>query len=109
MDIKYITTHEGKLYLNIIRDVYSQAIIAYKISDKMDYQTLVKPCLDSALKLFKFNVNNLILHTDNGIQYRCYQFYQFTKFYNIKTSKSKPGVSTDNGFAENFFSHLSAE
>lgn len=34
MDIKYIATYQGKLYLNIIRDVYSQAIIAAKISDK---------------------------------------------------------------------------
>lgn len=101
MDIKYIKTLQGNIYLNIIRDVHSQAILSYKINTRMDYTSLVKPCLEDAIAIFSKNVAGLILHTDNGIQYRCRDFYQFAQLYKIRISKSKPGVSTDNGMAEN--------
>lgn len=52
MDIKYIKTREGNLYLNIIRDVHSQSIIGYAMSKEQKFETLVKPSLKKTLKLF---------------------------------------------------------
>lgn len=108
MDIKYIQTLQGTIFLNIVRDFHSLAILGYEISDNLSFDNLVKPALEAALKIVNFS-KNIILHTDNGTQYKSEKFYNFCSQYNLKTSKSKPGVSTDNALAENFFSHLSAE
>jgi hypothetical protein len=38
MDIKYINTYEGFVYINIVRDFYTQATLGYRISDKVGYE-----------------------------------------------------------------------
>lgn len=71
MDIKYIHTKEGYLYINAIRDFYSQAIIGFWMLNEMSYEKLVLPSLNMAVDLYKkldISMENLIVHTDNGKQ-----------------------------------------
>ncbi len=55
-DISYIPTQQGNCYLSIIRDLYDESIVAYKLSKDMT----VKLILDT-IKLEKKNEISLLL------------------------------------------------
>lgn len=66
-DISYIKTAQGFLYLSIIRDLYDNSIVAYK----MDKEQSVKLVLDTikASKRKEKITEELQLHSDQGFQY----------------------------------------
>lgn len=112
MDIKYIQTEEGTLYINAIRDFYSQAIIGYHLLSTMTYEDLVKPSIEMAVKHYKklgISYQQLIIHTDNGKQYYARSFIDYAKNSNILLSKKQPNKFGGNALSENWFYHLSVE
>jgi hypothetical protein len=68
MDIKYINTYEGFVYVNIVRNFCTQAILVlYQWQN--GYEDIVLPSLNMALcraQKLEMALNNLIIHTDNG-------------------------------------------
>lgn len=104
MDIKYIQTEEGTLYINAIRDFYSQAIIGYHLLSTMTYEDLVKPSIEMAVKHYKklgISYQQLIIHTDNGKQYYARSFIDYAKNSNILLSKKQPNKFGGNALSEN--------
>ena len=55
------------------------------------------------------NNTNLILHTDQGLQYRMKRYQYLLKQHNIKQSMSRKGNFLDNSCTENFFGILKNE
>jgi putative transposase len=53
--------------------------------------------------------NNLIHHSDQGIQYTCKEYINILKAYHIKISMSAKGNPYDNAFVESFFKTLKQE
>jgi transposase InsO family protein len=106
-DISYIPTRQGNCYLSVIRDLYDESIVAYKLSKDMT----VKLVLDT-IKLAKKKekvTDSLQLHSDQGSQYVSHEYYLLTKSYGITPSMSRRGNPYDNALAENFFSILKTE
>ena len=106
-DISYIKTAQGFLYLSIIRDLYDNSIVAYK----MDKEQSIKLVLDTIKKAMRKEkvTAELQLHSDQGAQYVSHEYFTLTQFYGITPSMSRRGNPYDNALAENFFSILKTE
>lgn len=106
-DISYIKTHQGTLYLSVIRDLYDNSIVAYKTGTEQNIN-LVLSTIREAKKREKVTTE-LQLHSDQGFQYTSHAYFKLTKSYNITPSMSRKGNPYDNALAENFFSILKTE
>lgn len=104
-DISYIKTAQGFLYLSIIRDLYDNSIIAYKMSTSPNIN-LVLETIRAAKSLVAVP---LTLHSDQGFQYTSHEYNKLTESFGITQSMSRRGNPYDNALAENFFSILKTE
>jgi len=108
-DISYIHTNEGVLYLSMIRDLYDNSIVAYKVASRQTVG-LVLDTIRLAMKNEKKRVAaELQLHSDQGFQYTTHAYFKLTQSYGITPSMSRKGNPYDNVMAENFFSILKTE
>lgn len=77
-DITYIKTDEGHAYLSLVTDPYSKKIMGYALEDNMKVE-MVKKALKMAFMNRQFNTENIIHHSDRGIQYCCPDYTDFAK------------------------------
>lgn len=106
-DITYIHTDEGWMYLAVVLDVYSRAVIGWSINKRMK-KKLVCDALMMALFKRKFP-KNVIVHSDRGSQYCSNQYRKIIKNYKLIGSMSRKGNCWDNAIAESFFHTLKVE
>jgi putative transposase len=74
MDITYIPTDEGWLYLALVEDLYSRKIVGWSMSERIDSE-LVVAALDMAVQQERPGVG-LLAHSDRGVQYASDRFQQ---------------------------------
>jgi transposase InsO family protein len=99
-DITYLETKEnGFVYLFLITDAYSRKIIGWHLSETMDAENALK-ALYMALKILPAEGNNLIHHSDRGVQYCCHKYVNLLKKANIKISMTANGDPLENAIAE---------
>jgi Transposase and inactivated derivatives len=96
-----------KLYLAPIIDLYNREIISYSISYRPTFQQITD-MLESAFKKIPDNTG-LILHSDQGWQYRMKEFNFLLQKKGIRQSMSRKGNCLDNAVIENFFGLLKSE
>lgn len=106
-DITYIWTQEGWLYLAVIMDLYSRAIIGWKISRRMT-QELVCDAFTMALWRRQFPTG-VIMHSDRGSQYASDKYRRLLRKHKHVQSMSKRGDCYDNAAMESFFHSLKVE
>lgn len=106
-DITYIKTDQGWLYLAIVMDLYSRAIVGWSMKKHMTAD-LVKAALAMALKN-RVVFNPLILHSDRGSQYCESDYQKMMRSNKIKCSMSGTGNCYDNAVTESFFHSLKTE
>ncbi|WP_100925523.1 IS3 family transposase [Tenacibaculum sp. SZ-18] len=97
-DITYIRTVKGFCYLALITDLYSRKIIGYDLSDSLELSGCVR-ALKKALYQAK-NTDELIHHSDRGIQYCSNLYTQILKGKNIKISMTEDNHCYENAVAE---------
>jgi len=99
-DIIYIRILNGFVYLAAIIDIYSRKIVGYAIG-----KTLSPKLAIAALKMAiaTRNTDNLIHHSDQGIQYTCKDYIKILKDNGIRISMTRKGNPYDNAFAESLF------
>jgi transposase InsO family protein len=103
-DITEHWTGEGKLYLCAIKDVYSNRIVGYSISDRMKSRLAVD-ALNCAVAR-RGSVAGCILHTDRGSQFRPRKFVRALHHHDMVGSMGKVGAAGDNAAMESFFALL---
>jgi len=105
-DITYIRILNGFVYLAAILDIYSRKIVGYAIG-----KTLCSKLMITALKMAigSRNIDKLIHHSDQGIQYTCKDYIKILKDNGIRISMSAKGNPYDNVFVESFFKTLKQE
>ncbi len=106
-DITYMHTNEGWLYLAVVIDVYSRAVIGRSMNRRMT-QDLVCNALNMALWRRKFSAD-IIVHSDRGSQYCSKKYQAMLKNYHLICSMSRKGDCWDNAIAETFFHTLKVE
>ena len=106
-DITFIPTREGWLYLAVIIDLYSRAVIGWAMHKRMK-TTLVTDALKMALMRRKVR-SPLLLHSDQGSQYASAEYRAALAANGIECSMSRKGNCWDNAVAESFFHTLKTE
>lgn len=106
-DVTYVATDEGWLYLAVIIDLHSRAVIGWSMSKSMK-KDLVCNALLMALFKRKFP-KNVIMHTDRGSQYCSNKYRAIIKNNKLTGSMSRKGNCWDNSIAESFFHTLKTE
>ena len=108
-DISYIYTKEGWLYLAVIIDLYSRAVVGWAMDARMTTD-LIESALQMAIWRRKPpRDNSLIFHSDRGSQYASNQFQKLLKDHKIICSMSRKGNCWDNAVAESFFGTIKTE
>jgi transposase InsO family protein len=106
-DITYLPTREGWLYLAVLIDLFSRAVVGWSMSERID-QKLTMDALASAIT--KRNPPpGLVVHSDRGTQYAAAAYRQQLDRYKLVASMSRKGDCWDNAVAESFFATLKTE
>ena len=106
-DITYIPTREGWLYLAVVIDLFSRAILGWKIADSL-HSDVVTGALHDALRTGHIAAG-AIFHSDRGCQYTASSTRELLHKYELLQSMSAAGYCYDNAFAESAFASLKAE
>ncbi|BDQ97350.1 IS3 family transposase OrfB [Escherichia coli] len=106
-DITYLRTDEGWLYLAVVIDLWSRAVIGWSMSPRMTAQ-LACDALQMALWRRK-RPRNVIVHTDRGGQYCSADYQAQLKRHNLRGSMSAKGCCYDNAPMESFWGTLKNE
>jgi len=106
-DITYIRILTGFVYLAAIIDAFSRKIVGYALGKGPGQRKLPPEALKMAVG--ERNTDNLIHHSDNGIQYCSYDYVDILNANDILISMSAKGSPYDNAFIESFFKTLKAE
>jgi putative transposase len=107
-DITYIRTTAGWRYLAVWIDLYSRRVIGWAMGATME-ATLVLEALNRALGHRQIEPDQLMIHTDQGSQYRATAYRQLLESCKITCSMSAKGCCWDNAVVESFFSTLKHE
>lgn len=105
-DITYIGLRSGFAYLAAIIDAFSRKIVGYCLARTLAAEIALE-ALRMAIK--GRNTDDLIHHSDKGIQYCCSEYINLLKEHNIKISMSAKGMPVENAFSESFFGSLKVE
>ncbi len=105
--ITYLRTDEGWLYLAVVIDLCSRAVIGWSMSPRMTAQ-LACDALQMALWRRK-RPRNVIVHSDRGSQYCSADYQALLKRHNLRGSMSAKGCCYDNACVESFFHSLKVE
>jgi putative transposase len=107
VDISYIWTNEGWLYLAIVVDLYSRRIVGWAVSDRMKKDLALK-ALRRAIALRNPSAG-LIHHSDRGSQYCSDDYRRELRKYGFIASMSGKGNCYDNAMVETVFKTIKAE
>lgn len=106
-DFTYIWTAEGWLDAAAVRDLYSQRIERWSMSDTMKAKMVSDALLMALWRRGK--PGSLMHHSDQGSQYTSDNFQQLLKAQGITSSMSRRCESWDNAAMESFFSSMKTE
>jgi transposase InsO family protein len=107
-DITYIRTTAGWRYLAVWIDLFSRRVVGWTLDQRMD-AALVVEALNRALGHRQLEAEQLLLHTDQGSQYRATDYRELLRKREIVRSMSAKGCCWDNAVVESFFSTLKLE
>jgi putative transposase len=106
-DITYIPTREGWLYLAVILDLYSRAIVGWAMSDRQTGD-LTQAALRMALRQRRPG-GGLLHHSDQGGQYTDRAYQEVLSSHGIGASMNGVRSWYDNAPMESFFATLKTE
>jgi putative transposase len=107
-DITYIQLPREFIYLAAVLDAYSRRCIGWALARYIDAR-LPLAALKMALQTRRFPPGQLTHHSDQGVQYACYDYLQVLQQHQIIISMSRPGTPYDNAKAERFMRTLKYE
>lgn len=107
VDITYIPTRQGWLYLAAVLDMHTRRLIGWAMGDRPD-QALASSALEMALAHRKPK-KGVIHHSDQGVQYTSKAYQQQLLNAGLIASMSRKGMPYDNAVMESFFSSLKQE
>jgi len=107
-DITYIKTKQGWSYLASVLDLSSKQIVGWSLSKNPNAE-LSKNALINAITRHNPDTNELMFHSDQGVQYSARTFTNYCDKLGITTSMSRRGNCWDNAVMERFFRSLKTE
>lgn len=108
-DITYIRVSQSWMYLTIVMDLADRMMVGWNLSDNMTaHDTTIAVFSKAARKRGLQLQNQIMFHSDSGVQYACAEFTLLLKEFNCTQSMSRKGNCWDNAVAESFFKQSNA-
>ncbi len=106
-DITYVRVSSAFYAICVVIDLFSRKVLAYRIASSNDIE-LVISTFDAAF-FSREQPENLLFHSDQGVQYTSYLFQTHLRELGVRQSYSYPGMPYDNAVAESFFAAMKIE
>ena len=107
VDISYVWTREGWLYLAVVIDLFSRRVVGWAVGDRL-HRALALAALRKAI-VMRRPPKGLIHHSDRGSQYCSVDYQTELRRYRIRISMSGKGNCYDNAMVETFFKIIKSE
>ena len=107
LDITYVETQEGWLYVSTVLDLYSRRIVGLSMGNRMNADLVIRS-LNQAIH-HRSPSAGLILHSDRGVQYTSSEYQKLALENKFVLSMSAKGHCYDNAAMESFFHTLKTE
>jgi len=108
-DITYIKLPYGFAYLAAIIDIFSRKCLGWALGRNIT-TILTLNALEMTISKREFiGLDNLIHHSDRGVQYASNDYIELLEKYGIKISMSRSGNPYDNAFMESFMKTMKVE
>ena len=101
-DVTYIKHKNKWYYLACYLDLFNNEILDYELADVFDNFLVMKPA-KRILEKAKSTKTQILLHSDQGVQYSSAGYCNLLKSYNVIQSMSRAGTPRDNAVIESFF------
>jgi len=108
-DITYIQLPNEFIYLAVIIDVGSRRCIGWDLDRNIDTQLTLNALYKALECRAGQDLNGLIHHSDQGVQYASNAYIECLKEHDIQISMNRKGNPYDNAFAESFMKTLKYE
>ena len=106
-DLTYVWTTEGWLYLAVVLDLYSRAVIGWAMGSRLTVEWAAH-ALTMALT-HRHPTAGLLHHSDRGSQYAATRYQRLLSEHGITSSMSRTSNCWDNACVESFFGTLKRE
>jgi transposase InsO family protein len=103
-DITYIALQEEFVYLAVIMDVYTRAVRGWHLSRSLDRELTL-----TALRRALQHRLPLIHHSDQGVQYACWDYTELLLNRGVRISMAAVGKPEENGYAERLMRTIKEE
>jgi transposase InsO family protein len=107
VDITYVPTAEGFLYVAAVLDLCSRKIVGWQMADHLRGDLCID-ALNMALSQRKPGAG-LLHHSDRGVQYCCSDYQRLLQNHGFDISMSRTGNCYDNAMMESFWGTLKQE
>ena len=101
-DVTYIKHRNKWYYLACYLDLFNNEILDYELADVFDNFLVIKPA-KRILEKAKSTETQILLHSDQGVQYSSAGYCNLLKEYNVIQSMSRAGNPRDNAVMESFW------
>lgn len=108
-DITYIQLQREYVYLAAIIERFSRKCIGWDLSRRIDGVLAMNALMMAISERKTLGFNELVHHSDQGVQYASHEYTDLLKKHGISVSMSRRGNPYDNAFAESFMKTLKAE
>jgi putative transposase len=107
VDMTYLDTSEGWLFLAIVLDLHSRMIVGWAFAESL-HTALPLAALRMALGQ-RHPARGLLHHSDRGCQYASTEYRSLLHAHGMEASMSRTANPYDNAVVESFFSTLKSE
>ena len=107
IDITYIKTDEGSLYLCVVKDLCDGQIVGWSMGHQQTHEVVIQAVLMALWQ--RSDRSPLVIYSDRGSQFTSIEYQKFLKGHNVTCSMSAVGSCANNASAESFFGQLKRE
>ena len=108
-DITYLPFNGKFCYLSVIKDAYTNEILAHKLSESLEVD-FVLITVNQLMEKHKDEISSdALIHSDQGSHYTSVSFRELINDYELRQSMSRRGNCWDNAPQESFFGHMKEE
>lgn len=108
-DITYLTTEQGFRYLALLTDAYARFIVGYDLSSSLVADGCLRALHQATARLPNSQLQGLIHHSDHGVQYSAWPYWQHLHHCGIRPSMGQVGNCYENPLAERINGILKGE
>ena len=105
-DITYVRTREGRLYLAIVVDLFSEKVVGWAARPALSRELATDAVL---MAVKRRRPRHTVIHSDQDTQYGSDDWRRFCKANHLEASMGRKGNCRNKAVAESFFSSLKKE